>query len=459
MPRPVSRGGQTWDDRGKRIRRKRRRRRRSTILTSIAEPAAGISSLAPFRVRSFRFQWPADLATSWAFEMETLILGWYVLVETGSVLWLTLFASLQYLGTLVAPMTGVIGNRVGYRTVLCTLRIVYAAQAATLMVLAYADLLDPVYVFAVATVMGVFRPSDLVMRYALVGQTIPSGQLTGAMSVSRTTVDSARVAGALAGAGMVAALGMGPAYTAITALYAVSFLLTLGVARDRPGGDDAGAGGSGGVAAARASPWHDLGAVFVYVWRTPHLLAAMCLAFLVNLTAFPMSAGLLPYVAKDIYGTGQTGLGWLAAGFAFGALIGSLVLTRFGNRARPGRMMIVFCAVWYALLLVFAQLDAPSVGIPVLMLAGCAQSLGLVPMSAMLVRVADPRYRGGVLGLRMLAVYGLPLGLLGAGPLIDNFGFAVMASGYALFGLAAIGFILARWRAEVWADASPANAR
>ena len=43
-------------------------------------------ALAPFRVRSFRFQWPADVATSWAFEMETLILGWYVPVETQSVL-------------------------------------------------------------------------------------------------------------------------------------------------------------------------------------------------------------------------------------------------------------------------------------------------------------------------------------------------------------------------------------
>ena len=39
--------------------------------------------LAPFSVRSFRFQWPADLATSWSFEMETLILGWYVLVAVG----------------------------------------------------------------------------------------------------------------------------------------------------------------------------------------------------------------------------------------------------------------------------------------------------------------------------------------------------------------------------------------
>mgnify|MGYP006979938057 CR=1 FL=1 len=54
--------------------------------------------LAAFSVRSFRFQWPADLLSSWALEMEVLILNWYVLVETGSVTALALFAGLQYLG-------------------------------------------------------------------------------------------------------------------------------------------------------------------------------------------------------------------------------------------------------------------------------------------------------------------------------------------------------------------------
>jgi predicted MFS family arabinose efflux permease len=427
-------------------------------LTTIAEPAAG-SSLAPFRVRSFRFQWPADLAGSWAMEMETIILGWYVLVETGSVLWLTVFGSLQFLGTLVAPMVGVLGSRMGYRTVLCGLRIVYATQAALLMVLALTNLLNPVYVFAIATVMGVFRPSDLVMRYALVGQTIPPGHLTGAMSIARTTTDSARVAGALAGAGTVALLGMGPAYVAITGLYAVSFALTLGVARDRPHpvvADDPSAAGPV-IAPVRTSPWRDLGEVFVYVWRTPHLLAAMCLAFLVNLTAFPMTTGLLPYVAREVFGTGQTGLGWLAASFAFGALTGSLVLTRFGAGVRCGRWMVVFCAAWYVLLLLFAQFDTLAPGIPLLIVAGCAQSLGLVPMSAMLVRASDERFRGGVLGLRMLAVYGLPIGLLAAGPLIENFGYTAMVTAYTLFGLAVIGLILLRWHDQLWPDDAPTN--
>ena len=54
--------------------------------------------------------------------METLILGWYVLVETQSVLLLTVFASLQYLGTLLAPMFGVMGDRIGHRNLLCAMR-------------------------------------------------------------------------------------------------------------------------------------------------------------------------------------------------------------------------------------------------------------------------------------------------------------------------------------------------
>ena len=49
--------------------------------------------LAPFEVRSFRFQWPADLLTSWAGEMEILILGWYILTATDSVLLLTVYGA------------------------------------------------------------------------------------------------------------------------------------------------------------------------------------------------------------------------------------------------------------------------------------------------------------------------------------------------------------------------------
>lgn len=413
------------------------------------------SVLAPFSVRSFRFQWPADLATSWSFEMETLILGWYVLVATDSVLLLTLFAALQYGGTLVAPMFGVAGDRNGARAVLCTMRAFYTLQAAMLTGFIYFDALGPVPVLVIGAMMGIVRPSDIAIRYSLVGETIPSQRLMGAMGISRTTTDSARVAGALAGASLVATLGMAPAYTAVTILYAVSTLLTLGTAR-RPRDETTGQE-TGVPLAARTSPLRDMVDSFAYVWRTPHLLAAMTLALLVNLCAFPLMGGVLPYVAREVYGSGQAGLGYLAASFAFGALLGSLGLSINRRAIRPGRMMIIYTFGWYALLLVFAWVDVMALGIVVLMLAGLCQTLALVPLSVMLMQSSDPRMRSRVLGLRMLAIYGLPMGLLASGPLIEAFGYAATATGYGVFGVIATALIAWRWHVDIWRVDSVAN--
>src|SRR3954453_3209787 len=106
-------------------------------------------ALAPSRIRNYRFQWPADLLTSWAFEMETLIFGWYILVETGSVLLMTLFGAPNFIGTLIAPMLGVVGDRIGHRDLLALMRATYAVLAATLMTLAFTGALNPVYVFII----------------------------------------------------------------------------------------------------------------------------------------------------------------------------------------------------------------------------------------------------------------------------------------------------------------------
>ena len=408
------------------------------------------SALAPFRVRSFRFQWPADLATSWAIEMESLILGWYILVETGSVLMLTWYASLRFVGTLLSPLFGVAGHRIGNKRLLCLMRITYTVLAATMMALALAGALTPLSVFIIAGLMGAVTPSDLVMRYALIGETIPAHQLMGATSVARTTQDSARIAGALTGAGLVAVLGMGAAYAVVTALYAVSFLLTTQVGGPRR---------DAGPAAEDVSSWRDLKEGAAYVWNMPQLLAAMWLAMLVNLTAFPLVNSLLPYVAKEIYRTDQTGLGYVVASFAAGALIGSIALSRFGHLVRAGRMMIVFCAVWYALIYCFAQMPTLGAGMALIALTGCAQSVSMISMSAMMLRNSTGALRGRVMGIRMMAVYGMPVGLLIAGPLIQRYGYPLTATFYCAIGLTATLFIAWRWRASLWRRDSPANAR
>ncbi len=409
---------------------------------------------APFQVRSFRFQFPADLSTSWGFEMENVILGWYILVQTGSVLLLTVFGSLQYFGTLVAPLLGVAGDRIGHRTMLCGMRAIYALLAMVMLLLVITGTLRPLYVFVIVTLAGVVRPSDLAMRNALVAETMPVDRLMAAMGASRTTSDFARITGPLAGAGAFAAFGMGPAYAIIAVCYAVAFLLTLGVGGARP----AVLAGAAPLPP-RRSPWRDLRDGLAYVWDTPSSLAAMWLAFLVNLTAFPMTSGLLPYVAREVYHIGETGLGSLVASFASGALLGSVIVSLAGRVLQSGRMMIGFALVWYLMLLVFGQMQNPLTGRTVLVLAGCAQSLSLVPMAVLLLRTSADRFRGLVMGVRMLAIYGLPIGLLAAGALIERIGFAQTVTLYSVCGLLLTVTIALRWRAHLWAVGATANAR
>lgn len=421
--------------------------------------AVRLSGLEPFRVRSFRFQWPADLATSWAFEMETLILGWYVLVETGSVFMLTVFASLLYIGTLLSPMFGVMGDRVGHRNVLCAMRGVYATLATILMVLSFTDLLTPAYVLFSASIFGLVRPSDIGMRTAVVGDIMPSAQLMAAMGIQRTTQDSARIAGALSGAGLVATLGMGPAYLAVAALYVTSVLLTLKAGSARAALPVSALPHIAARSLTRASPWRELKEGLLYAWNTPLLLAVMCLAFLLNLTAFPLSNNLLPYVAKEIYLADQTVLGYMVAGAASGALLTSLIVSRYGGTMRAARVMLLACVVWYIMLLSFAHTTHPVPGIAALFLAGCAQSVSQVPMAALLLRLSDVNYRGRIMGIRMLAIYGNLPGLLISGPLIAYFGYPVTATFYCMIGVVFTLIIGYRWRTQLWRPDAPANQR
>ncbi len=238
----------------------------ATQSARLAAPRVG--PFAAFRVTSFRYQWPADLLTSWASQMELLILGWYVLVKTNSVFLLSAFGALTFVGTLLSPMFGVAGDRLGRRTLLCAMRASYVVLAAIIAALALAGTLEPVHVFPIVFLAGLIRPSDISMRNSLIGDTMPAANLMGALGLSRTTQDSARIFGALAGAGLFAAFGIGEAYVAVTLCYATSFLLTLGVSRAKPGrGTDPAAGAA--PASAIGAHWRELRDGMAYAWRTP----------------------------------------------------------------------------------------------------------------------------------------------------------------------------------------------
>ena len=247
--------------------------------------------LSPFRVRGFLFQWPADLLTNIGIEMEMLMLGWYILTETKSVLSLTVFGALRYLGTLIAPAFGMAGDKYGHRRLLCVMRACYTVAAAVMTALTFAGYLGPVPIFiAAAVALTAMGGKDLAHRRAA---------------------------------------GVGEA----------SFI-------------------------------REVGQGLQYARQTPCIHAGI-----------------------------------------------------------------------------------------VLVLAGIAQNFCPLPLYAMLLRVAGPQYRGRVMGVRSLAVYGLPVGLLAAGWLIERVGFTPMAVYSCVFGFLGTLAIALWWRRALWPLDAIANAR
>jgi len=74
----------------------------------------------------------------------------------------------------------------------------------------------------------------------------------------------------------------------------------------------------------------------------------------------------------------------------------------------------------------------------------------MISMTAVLLDAAGDTFRGRVMGVRMLAVYGLPLGLIGSGFLIERVGYPPTISVSSAIGLVFTVLITIRWRASLW---------
>jgi predicted MFS family arabinose efflux permease len=380
--------------------------------------------------------------------MEALILGWYILTATGSVEWLVAFGALMWTGAVLAPFLGIAGDRIGLRALLCLTRGGYALLAAVFTILILADALEPWQVFLIYGIAGLARPSDQALRNVLIAQTMRPEALMGALGLSRTTADMAKVAGAFAGAGGVALIGMGPAYAIVTALYICAFVLSMGVARSA-------------LRAAHATVQDvivGLKEAVHYVWAKPDVLGAFTIAFLVNLLAYPFVLGLLPYAAKEVYEVGQSGLGYLAAAFAIGALLGSLVVGASRVRLPAGRVMLWSTAAWFLAILLFGLTRSLPLGLALLVATGFVQSFCLIPVAVVMLRGASDEMRGRVMGMRVLAVWGLPLGVLASGPIIVGLGYTACTVLYSFLGLAATLMIGYRLRQALWRPTAAANA-
>ena len=113
-----------------------------------------------------------------------------------------------------------------------------------------------------------------------------------------------------------------------------------------------------------------------FIWARKPLLGAVSLDLMAVL--FGGATALLPIYAKDILHVGPQGLGALRAAPAAGALVASLLLTRFPIRNAVGRWLLLGVAAYGLCMLAFGVSRSFALSLAVLALSGVADMVSVV---------------------------------------------------------------------------------
>ena len=365
--------------------------------------------------------------------MELVVLSWYVLEHANPFI-LGTYGSLRFGGSLIAPFYGVVADRYPRKRLLLLSRLSFVLLAGSILVLSLSGLLTVWGVLAVTSIVGLLRSFDRIVSESIIPDIVGREQIQNGVALSRIGRDVSTVAGAVSGGFLLALAGTTLSYLAIFLIYSSSVLLFIGI-KATP---KAPMGRRGSVI---GNMRDGLG----YVRSTPVVYGLIVVAFIVNLTAYPMYFGLLAVLAKEVLETTSQGLGQLLGVYSVGAIVGSIIVAVFAGTRIPGRTVMAASALWHVAIIVMAYMRWFTVSLPVLFFAGLAQGFAMITMTMMILTLTPAEMRGRVLGLRHLAVYGLPLGLFLSGFVAQRYGVSVALVVNGVAGLGALLLATLRW--------------
>jgi predicted MFS family arabinose efflux permease len=394
----------------------------------------GLSPFAALRERNYRFIFSAQVFSLWAMEMEALVLAWFVLSDTGSPLQLGLIGAARFGGIFLSPIYGAIVDRFNRRSILLIIRGYNLALAIAFATLVLTDSLVVWHAYVLVSIGSVGRMLGVVTNDALTADAVDQSNLSSAMGLLRGSLDISRVLGSLLGGILLASIGLGTAYVAITILYAISAGVAFGITVKSVSGDRVGSTYLGQIVDGIA-----------YV-RTQSMVAALLFyTFLTEFTVFPMVNDLMLVVARDLHGLDADGAGVMRAVASGGALTGSILAGSFRNTLRPGRALILLTIVWHLITLAIAP--SPYLGLTLVLFFAWGVFGGAAFVMLMLGLLAETpsAFRGRVLGLRGIAIFGLPAGLVLGGWLAQTFSVEVMLVTHSLIGLGMVALAYLLW--------------
>src|SRR5918999_933549 len=206
--------------------RSTRRPERAASLPDAPRPGIG-RGLVAMRHPNYRRYWFGQIGSLVGTWMQSVALPWLVLQLGGSPLELGLGMALLFRPSMVvAPLGGVLADRVDKRRTLITVNAVAMLQASVLFALTVTGMVELWHVYALALVAGVVGAIEMPLRQAFVAELVPRDDLVNAIALSSTSFNLSRVIGPAIAGVTIATLGVASNF-GINALSYVSVIVGL----------------------------------------------------------------------------------------------------------------------------------------------------------------------------------------------------------------------------------------
>ena len=383
--------------------------------------------LGIFRHRNFAFVWGSTALVGMGTQMESAVLGWFVLTLTDSPFLVGSIAAARMALNFLALFAGAVSDRLPRNLLLMSVEFIMGSMGILMLALILTDLLQVWHIFAITLFMGVIRLFQMPVAQSLVGDTLPRERLNNGAAFNTVAMNIAMLCGPVIGGVLFKGFGPQGAYLAIASLYLCSGMVAMGIRIER----------SEGVRRSE-SVLRTVTDGLRYAVGNQVIWAVLTVAIIINLAGWTVHTGLAPIFARDVLGTDSAGLGLLLFGFGIGALSGSLGLAMVPNLRRPGLLLILAVLMWHGTILVFSLSRSFYLSMGIFALVGMAFAATQVLILTLLLRTTEQEYRGRVMGLRSFAILAYSFGSVAAGAIAGVWGAPGAAQVVGLTGVALV---------------------
>jgi len=381
----------------------------------------------------------AEVISTTGAQMTWVALPWFVLLTTGSATRMSVVMAAEAIGlAAVGFPSGRLLNRVGARRTMLLCDGLRGPLMLVIPVLHWSDALSFGLLAAVAFALGAlsapYFAANRMILPELLGEdeTVVSQANALFQGATRITL----LLGPVTAGVLIGVIGAPSVLVVDAATYVVAVLLVgLFVPPTTPVEAD---GGDRGVLAGLR-----------WVSREP-LIRAWRVCIIVGDVAWQAIFVAIPVLVVARYDSDPRVVGALFAAFGVGAVLGNTVAFRLVRQV-DGLRLIARVALAQALPLWLLVLHLPAVAaVGVLFASGLANGLINPSLHAIVTLRIPPALRGTVMtSLMTLYALAMPIGILGAGPLLDAFGVdPVFAAAAAVQTLTMAGVALAALRAR-----------